>query len=104
VLNPFEELSSKLSAEHYITASQVIVLIKGLSSVCNKLLKKDFHPAVTDLIQDLRRGISRRFQNIEYSETIALCTFLGLRFKLAFTNSQAADSIKLLSVELVTKE
>jgi hypothetical protein len=90
-----------LSTEHYITASQVIVLIRGLSSVCNKLLKEDFHPAIIDLIQDLRRGISNRFQNLEYSKTIALCTFLDPRFKLAaFTNSQAADSIKSFAVEL----
>jgi hypothetical protein len=82
VLKPLEEVSSKLSAEHYIRASQVIVLIRGLSSVCNKLLKEDFDPIDIDLIQDLRRGISKRFQHFEYSKTIALCTFLDPRLNL----------------------
>lgn len=105
MLKPFEEVSTKLSAEHYPTASQIIIVIRGLTSVCDKFIKEDFHPTTIKLVQELKNGVSNRFHNWEWSKTLGLCTFLDPRFKLfGFSNPKAGDSIKSFVTELATKE
>ncbi|KAJ4425461.1 hypothetical protein ANN_28077 [Periplaneta americana] len=105
ILKPFEEVTRKLSGENYATGSQVIVLTRGLAAVCKKLQNEKPSSTVESILQYLLKGISERFQSIEYSRTLAMCTFLDPRFKMiGFSDQIAADSIKKHIIELVTKK
>ncbi|KAJ4438424.1 hypothetical protein ANN_14369 [Periplaneta americana] len=104
ILKPFEEVTRKLSGENYATGSQVIVLTRGLAAVCKKLQNEKSSSTVETVLQSLLKGISERFQSIEYSRTLAMCTFLDPRFRMiGFSDQIAPDSIKKHIIELVTK-
>jgi hypothetical protein len=95
ILMPFEEVTAQLGGEQYATGSQVIVITRGLVSVCGKLLKDNVNPALNQVVKDLLSGINSRCCNFEFSKTISLCTFLDPRFKLlGFSDPSAAESTK----------
>lgn len=105
VLKPFEEVTRKLSAEKYATASQVIVLTRGLLAVCSKMQEENFLPITKQIVAELQRGILTRMSNFEESKTISLCTFLDPRFKMvAFSNKRIAENVKKRVFELVSAE
>ncbi|KAJ4425366.1 hypothetical protein ANN_27981 [Periplaneta americana] len=103
ILKLFEEVTRKQSGENYATGSQVIVLTRGLAAVCKKLQNEKSNSTVETVLQSLLKGISERFQSIEYSRTLAMCTFLDPRFKMiGFSDQIAGDPIKKHVIELVT--
>jgi hypothetical protein len=77
--------------------SLVIVLTGGLLDVGDNLLKHDFSQISRNVIESLRKGIYDRLQNIEYSNTLAVCTFLDPRFKVCvFKNKDTSYILVLL--------
>ncbi|CAG9840716.1 unnamed protein product [Diabrotica balteata] len=104
VLTHFEEATKSISGETYISASLVIVLQRGLVNVCEKLKLKTFSEPTIDIIQCLEDGLRQRVGNVEYSNTLALCTFLDPRFKtFAFVNNDAIEAIRKLVTNIVTE-
>ncbi|XP_049769491.1 E3 SUMO-protein ligase ZBED1-like [Schistocerca cancellata] len=81
LLKPFAQLSTQLSAESYPTGSQVIVLTRGLLSVCAELLKMPFNSVTKTIIEELTKGLKDRFHNVEMSKSIGVATLLDPRFK-----------------------
>lgn len=84
-----------MSGENYVTASKVIVMVKGIKSVtektmvrCNKA--KEFGQKLIDCMHK-----SSRFLNIENSKTNASSSLLDPRFKLvtAIINVRKAESV-----------
>ncbi|XP_072392289.1 zinc finger BED domain-containing protein 4-like [Diabrotica undecimpunctata] len=87
ILKPFEKVTKIISGENYGTASYVIPLINGLYDVC-----------------DLEKGLRERFENIENSQTLTICTFLDPRFKMiAFSNQNYGENTKKKVTEYITK-
>lgn len=100
-LKPFEEVTRKISCEKYITGSQVIVFTRGITTVCSKLSKENLCGDIKVVLNELKTGLSTRFQKLENSKTMGLCKFLDPRFKMYyFTNSIAAERIKNFATEL----
>lgn len=94
-LKPFEAATTEMSGENYVTASKVIVMVKGIKSVtektmvrCNKA--KEFGQKLIDCMHK-----SSRFLNIENSKTNASSSLLDPRFKLvtAIINVRKAESV-----------
>jgi hypothetical protein len=56
--------------------------VVGLLEVGDNLLKHDFSQISRNVIESLRKGISNTLQNIEYSNALAVCTFLDPRFEV----------------------
>jgi hypothetical protein len=104
ILKPFENATTVISGENYMSASLVIVLTGGLLDVSDNLLKHDFSQISRNVIERLQKGISDRLQNVEYSNTLAVCTFLDPRFKLCvFKNKDAAEKVRNFVTSEITK-
>lgn len=58
VLEPFEDVTNKISGEHYATESQVIVYVNGLARVCKKMEKEQFSKETKDLVKSLLNGLN----------------------------------------------
>ncbi|XP_049772569.1 E3 SUMO-protein ligase ZBED1-like [Schistocerca cancellata] len=105
VLKPFAQVSTQLSAESYPTGSQVIVLTRGLLSVCAELLKRPFNSVTRTIIEELTTGLKDRFHNVEMSKSIGVATLLDPCFKsLVFESRVAADNAKKQLIELVAEK
>jgi hypothetical protein len=73
-------------------------------NVGDNLLKHDFSQISRNVIESLRKGISDRLQNIEYSNTLAVCTFLDPRFKVCvFKNKDAVEKVRNFVTTEITK-
>lgn len=99
VLQPFEEITSSISGDEYLTGSLVIVVTNCLKEVCDDFLNREeyrlLYPVVVDVITSLQRGLRERFSGVEHSKTFGLCTLLDPRFKLlCFKNEQAVAELK----------
>lgn len=99
ILKPFEEVTSSISGDQYLTGSLVIVMTNCLKSICEDFLEKTdynhFQPVVKQIVASLKNGLTERFPRIEFSRTFALCTLLDPRFKnYGFHNDQAYSDIK----------
>ncbi|CAG9129863.1 unnamed protein product [Plutella xylostella] len=95
VLRPFEELTSTMSGEKYVTASSVIVMTRCLQEACRTMMEKTDQPTVNEVALLLKVGISERLKGIEQSGTFSLCTFLDPRFKTqAFSDPHEAQKTK----------
>lgn len=95
VLKYFEEATKSVSGENYMSASLVIVLQGGLLSVCEKVKLAGLLDQTLSVVECLETGLKNRVGNVEYSNTLAVCTFLDPRFKgFAFKNQDALESIK----------
>lgn len=100
VLQPFEEATSSISGDQYLTGSLVIVMTNCLKDICEDFLNKEeycasFNQAVIDVIRSLKYGLKDRFQGIEHSKTFGVCTLLDPRFKLVcFKNDNAVSELK----------
>ncbi|KAL4107435.1 hypothetical protein QTP88_017777 [Uroleucon formosanum] len=95
VLKPFEEVSKIVSGENYMSASLVIILYDGLKDVNEKICDKDFEIYTTQVIIELKNGLLKRFSNLEKSNTLTMCTFLDLRFKLFPLSENIANQTKI---------
>lgn len=96
ILSPFESATRAVSGELYMSASLVIVLTNGLLDICQKLLKEDALLDLTKIIvKKLHDSLQERNNNIEYSNTLAVCTFLDPRFKAyPFKNADAVENVR----------
>jgi len=83
VLKPFEESTKAISGQKYMTASLVIVIVRGLFKVYNSLKKTNLAPRVLHVVDKLIANMNERdgFKNLEKSKTLSRCTFLDPRFK-----------------------
>ncbi|KAJ8709373.1 hypothetical protein PYW07_009199 [Mythimna separata] len=113
VLQPFDQLTETMSAEKYVSGSQILILTRGLISALNRMLEitdghleEDFvdglHDSSKNLIISLRSETEKRFPNLEASKTIGVATLLDPRFKLnVFRNQNYALDVKKMVTELV---
>ncbi|CAH2101109.1 unnamed protein product [Euphydryas editha] len=70
VLKCFEEASKYLSGENYLTASQLLIILKGITRVLKMILtsdSSDYHylPTTCDFVRALLHLTNSRFENIE---------------------------------------
>lgn len=92
-----------MSGEQYLTASQIILITKGLKIAVLQVMKTLTSEEVKEVATKVLDGISARFPNLERSKSIVLCTFLDPRFKHhLFEDRQTLDFIKPYVIELVT--
>lgn len=65
VLQPFEEITSSISGDEYLTGSMVIVVTNCLKEVCDDFLNKEqyrlFYPVVVDVVISLEKGLRSVF-------------------------------------------
>lgn len=95
ILQPFEEVTSSISGDQYLTGSMVIVITNCLKDICEDFLKIDLHSSVLEVATSLKNGLTDRFPSVEYSKTFGLCTLLDPRFKLvSFKNENAVSDLK----------
>ncbi|XP_026480145.1 zinc finger BED domain-containing protein 4-like [Ctenocephalides felis] len=96
ILKPFEDITTTVSGENYLTGSLVIVLVRCLNESCNKLLaRNDLLPVIRRITEIFKSGINDRFPNVERSKTFGICTLLDPRFKMkGFSNIEDAKIIK----------
>ncbi|XP_050676592.1 zinc finger BED domain-containing protein 6-like [Leptidea sinapis] len=96
ILRPFEEITSSMSGDKYLTGSSVIVVTRCLIEACQKLLERtDLLPEATDTILLLKTGLKERFKSIEQSGTFSLATFMDPRFKMqGFSDQNEATKTK----------
>lgn len=89
VLKPFDDITSAMSGEKYITGGSVIIITRCLIKTCEKLLtdhvaplseENEVSPAATVAL-NLRDGLISRLGNVEKSATFGICTFLDPRYK-----------------------
>lgn len=72
ILKPFEEVTSTMSGEKYITGSSVIIVTRCLKEACQKLTDRiDLLPDASDTVRLLKLGLDERFKLIEQSGTFA---------------------------------
>ncbi|CAK1599508.1 unnamed protein product [Parnassius mnemosyne] len=99
VLQPFEEVTSSISGDEYLTGSMVIVMTNCLTEICDDFLNKEefalFNPTTKEIVTSLKNGLKERFVGVEHSKTFGLCTLLDPRFKLLlFKNEYAVTDLK----------
>ncbi|KAL0893118.1 hypothetical protein ABMA27_014751 [Loxostege sticticalis] len=103
VLKPFDDVTSAMSAEKYVTGGSVIVITRCLIKTCEKLLADHLTPLSSEnlvspaatVAMNLRDGLISRLGNVEKSGTFAVCTFLDPRYKVAgFADKQEAGKAK----------
>lgn len=87
-----------------MSASLVIVLTRGLLNVCENLLTETFSEVSKNVITNLQNGLQTRLGNVEYSNTLAISTFLDPRFKcFPFKNNDAVETIKKNVISALTE-
>lgn len=103
ILHPFEDATKSVSGEKYASASLVIVLTNGLVNVCNVLAAETLEETSLKLVKALKTGLQTRLVNVEYSNTLAVCTLLDPRFKtFCFQNNDAVEKVKKNVTESLT--
>ncbi|KAL0879296.1 hypothetical protein ABMA27_003075 [Loxostege sticticalis] len=81
VLKPFDDVTSAMSAEKYVTGGSVIVITRCLIKTCEKLLADHLTPLSSEnlvspaatVAMNLRDGLISRLGNVEKSGTFAVC-------------------------------
>lgn len=96
ILKPFEQATKSISGENYMSGSLVIVITNGLLDVCEKLLNiTELTDLSKNVIKKLQAGLQDRVGNVEYSNTLAISTYLDPRFKsFVFKNADAAERVR----------
>ncbi|KAH0820277.1 hypothetical protein GEV33_002514 [Tenebrio molitor] len=106
VFKPLEEVTRQISGERYLTGSLVIVFNRTLTIYENKIPNDPaLHQSAIAAAKKIKNELCARLQNIEYSGTFSICTFLDPRFKThLFKDKSAADVAKKKVSELVASE
>lgn len=109
ILKPFDDATTSLSGQNYMTASSVIMMTRCLISGYDILLQENFSDCAMDVILQLRSGLINKFSNVERSGTFSVCTFLDPRYKIAvFSDANEARNsrkrIQDMLIELIAKE
>ena len=74
VLKPFEQITTNLSGEKYVTGSLVIIFANGLKKVIENICGKlETVPKITSLCLALQKGIKNRLENFEKSKNVSSC-------------------------------
>lgn len=95
VLKPFEQVTVEMSSEKCVTASKIIVIIRGLLSILKKYQGEMSCDITKKLIQKLLTSCSMRFDNCEFNTVLTKPSILDPRFKLkAFSHEQARKKAK----------
>ncbi|KAJ8958368.1 hypothetical protein NQ314_006429 [Rhamnusium bicolor] len=95
ILEPFEDATCVISGQQYLVPSLVIVITGGLLDVCQELLTTNMTSSAMAVIKKLQYGLRNRLGNVEYSNTLAITTFLDPRYKtLPFKNNDAMERVK----------
>ncbi|CAG4960626.1 unnamed protein product [Parnassius apollo] len=108
-LKCFEEASNYLSGEKYLTASQLLIIIKDIKRVLSDILSSDssgYHylPITYDFVRALLDLTHSRFENIENNNTIGVATFLDPRFKLQPLTSSKQATLRENMIKLAAQE
>ncbi|KAI2655051.1 Zinc finger BED domain-containing protein 4 [Labeo rohita] len=97
IIKPFEEVTTEVSAEKFVTVSKVILMTRGLQRIVARFQRNPskFDP-VKKLVDSLMSEMTKRFGRVEHNEKLADATCLDPRFKKqAFVSHQAAeDTVK----------
>ncbi|RXN32920.1 zinc finger BED domain-containing 1-like protein [Labeo rohita] len=97
IIKPFEEVTTEVSAEKFVTVSKVILMTRGLQRIVARFQRNPskFDP-VKKLVDSLMSEMTKRFGRVEHNEKLADATCLDPRFKnQAFVSHQAAeDTVK----------
>ena len=105
ILQPFDAVTTEISAEMSVTASKVIMLWRGLTSACTKI-----RPTLTNeisklLMTKLLEGLQKRFGALESNTMLARATFLDPRFKKSgFATESGYNTVKESVVAEVTRQ
>lgn len=92
ILEPFEDATRVISGQQYLVSSLVIVITGGLLDICQELLHTQMTSCAAAVVKKLQCGLRNRLGNVEYSNTLAITTFLEPHFKtLPFKNSDASE-------------
>lgn len=104
VLKPFEEITTDISGEQYVTISRIIPLISSIKDILSK--SRPHTNLALDLVNRLTRNLSERFKDIERTKLFAYATLLDPRFKkiLFSSNSDCALMVSSLNSELTQVE
>ncbi|CAH2084062.1 unnamed protein product [Euphydryas editha] len=108
-LKSFEEASKHLSGEKYLTASQLLIIVKGITRVLKMILtsdSSDYHylPITCDFVRALLDLTNSRFENIENSNTIGIATFLDPRFMFQPFTSAKQATLRDSMIKIVAQE
>lgn len=111
ILQPFEQITTEMSAEKTVTLSKVIVLIRGLGSALNKFEKEMSTSSniTKKLIAQLKAQYNERFDNLENNSTLGRASLLDPRFKeKSFSDEKAyiksKDRLQGEMVALINEE
>ncbi|XP_056603707.1 E3 SUMO-protein ligase ZBED1-like [Triplophysa dalaica] len=93
IIKPFEEVTTEVSAEKFVTASKVILMIRGLQRIVTRYQRNPSSSEhVKKLVDSLMLEMTKRFGKVEHIQKLADATCLDPRFKKqAFVNQQAAE-------------
>lgn len=98
ILEPYAESTKIISAEQYVTASQVIVLTNGLQKIVEGQIAQNDIASNNDcllLCTSIKNGISERLGHVESNKTLGMLTLLDPRFKNhAFLKSGTFPDLK----------
>ena len=62
ILKPFEEMTSFVSGEKYLTGSSVIAITRCLKETCEKLQEKEYPNKILPILEKLKNGLDERFK------------------------------------------
>jgi hypothetical protein len=84
VFKPLEEVTCQISGERHLTGSLVIIFNRTLTNIYENKVPNDptLHQSAIAAAKKIKNKLCARLQNIEYSGTFSICTFLDPRFKI----------------------
>ncbi len=94
IFQVFEQVTSEISGQRYVTASLILVYIKLLNDKITKLSNDPtyYSEPIQNVINILKQEFLERFKNYENSMTLATSTILDPRIKkLGFSNVKKYD-------------
>lgn len=96
VLKPFDEVTEELSAEKYVSASKVIVLVASLKKfLAGVIADKTNKWVVTEMASKMKKNLDDRYGMLEGQSALAMSTFLDPRFKVhGFQNAAQVAKVK----------
>ncbi|XP_056640954.1 zinc finger BED domain-containing protein 4 [Diorhabda sublineata] len=95
LLRPFEEATREMSGEQYFTASKIIPVSQGSKRVTQTAITEGKVMSIQYVAQILLDQLKTRYNKLEFSGSIASCSFLDPRFKQhVFTDSNALQIVQ----------
>ncbi|CAH2083585.1 unnamed protein product [Euphydryas editha] len=117
VLKPFDDITSAMSREKYVTASSIIPITQALINTCDRILDSYVPPVSEENLvspaavvsQKLKDGLITHLGNVQKNRTFSLCTFLDPRYKISGFQDKAEGvrtkkHVQDLVHNMITKE